>query len=157
MGNQTFAHLNIQSESCCPICYSHVVILAWLSNTQRKRILMELIWRKTLWAFAVSRFLFPLAVSTLLIGVSSKVHFAQALLLIIVLFSPNISKMSSNYIVLLCSLLLCCSFFKREICCAFIYELPLSAKLLIQSVPFKPSSFRYRNKKNDVSVFLLVR
>lgn len=147
MGNQTLAHLNIKGESCCPICYSHVVILAWLSNTHRNKLWMELIPRKSLWAFALCRFLFPLVVSTLLISMSYKVLFAQALLLIIVLFSPNISKMSSSYTVLLCSLLLCCSSLKWEICCTFIYKLPLSANFLIHSVPSEPSSFRYRGKK----------
>lgn len=142
MGNQTLAHLNIKSESCCPICYSHVVILAWLSNTHRNKLLMELISRKRLWAFALIRFLFPLTVSTLLIGMSNKVLFAQALLLILVLFSPYMSKMSSNYIVLPCSLLLCCSSLKWEICCTSICQ-PTSWF----SVPFEPSSFTYRNKK----------
>lgn len=72
LGNQTLAHLNIQSEPHCPSCYSHVVILAWLWSTHRNKLWMELISRKTLWAFATSRFFFPLAIPTLLIGMSNK-------------------------------------------------------------------------------------
>lgn len=41
LGNQNSAHLNLQSESVCPICYFYAVILASFTNIHRNKSLME--------------------------------------------------------------------------------------------------------------------